>query len=105
MRAGLLNEPITILESVVTVNDYGEEDTVWEVKFTTKAHVLHDGGTRTDINDEIVYTNLKTFEVRYYVPILEFDRILWEGKTYRVLNIDPNRDKQKLTIRAELVND
>jgi len=105
MRAGLLTEPIQIIENEIVVNDFGEETSEWVLKYETKARVVHDGGTRTNENDEIYYTGLKTFEVRFYVPITDFDRIVWNGTTYRILNIDPNKEKQKLTIRAEKVND
>lgn len=105
MRAGLLLDPITILTSEIIVNDFGEETQTWVPTYTTKCHVLHDGGTRANINDEIFYTNLKTFEVRFYVPVSDFNRLEWNGTIYRILNIDPDKTKQKLVIRAEKVND
>lgn len=105
MRAGLLTEEIEIIENVVTVNDFGEETEEWVSKYKTKARLVHDGGDRTIINGEIFYSNAKTFQVRYYVPIDDFDRIKWDNKIYRVRNIEPDKKKMNKTIKAELVND
>jgi head-tail adaptor len=105
MRAGLLKEPIRILENVITINDFGEQSETWRVKSETRARLVNDGGDRTIINGEIFYSNIKTFEVRYYVDIEDFDRVEWDGKQYRVLNIQPDKLKQNKTIRTELVND
>lgn len=105
MRAGLLKEPITILENVITINEFGEQSEQWINKIETRARLVNDGGDRTIINGEIFYSNIKTFQVRYYVDIDEFDRIEWCGKQYRVLNIQPDRAKQNKTIRTELIND
>lgn len=104
-RAGLLTDPIIILTSEITKNEFGEETTEWVEKYKTKARPIHDGGTRTEVNSEIVYTFLKSFEIRNYVPIDEYDRIIWDSKTFRVLNIDRDSSLMKTKIRCELVND
>lgn len=105
MRAGLLTEPIKILQSVLTINDFGEQTETWELKSETRARLVNDGGDRTIINGEIFYSNIKTFQVRLYVDIDDFDRIEWNGRQYRVLNIQPDKGKQNKTIRTEVVND
>lgn len=105
MRAGLLYEPITILQSQITRNEYGEETTVWVNKYETKARLLHLNGNRVNENDEIVHNYMKSFEVRYYVPVDDYDRVRWNGKDYRVIDIEPNKEQMKQTIRVELIND
>jgi SPP1 family predicted phage head-tail adaptor len=105
MRAGLLTEQIDIIESVLTVNDFGEETEEWVTKYSTRARLVHNGGNRLLVNNEVTYSNIKTFQVRYYVPVDDFDRIRWEGKVYRILNIEPNKAQQNKTIKTELVND
>lgn len=105
MRAGLLKEPIRILESHLTTNDFGEQTEQWITKYNTKARLVNDGGDRSIINGEIFYSNIKTFEVRSYVPVDEFDRIQWNNQVWRILNIQPDKIKMNKTIRAELVND
>jgi len=53
----------------------------------------------------MTYTSLVTFNMRYYVDIRDYDRILYNDKFYRVLNID-RKDKQNyITVDTELVND
>ena len=44
------------------------------------------------------------FTVRNYHKIDEFMRVLWKGKLYRILSIENSREKQSLTINAELIN-
>lgn len=105
MRAGLLTETISILEKVLITNDYGEETETWVDKYTTKARLVHDGGGRVIVNDEVFYTHAKTFQVRMYVPIEDFDRIQWDGKYYRILNIEIDRTQNNKTIKAELIDD
>jgi head-tail adaptor len=105
MLAGLLNEPITIIESALTTNDYGEEEQEWVEKYTTRARLVHDYGSRSQTNSEIFYTSTKTFQVRYYVPVTVFDRIIWNSLTYRIIDIEPSKEMMNLTIKAELVNE
>lgn len=105
MRAGLLSERIEILQPDVATNDFGEESTNWVSIYTTKARLVHTGGNRTIQNDEIFYSYTKTFQIRNYVPVQEYDRILWNGKQYRILDIEPDKQQQQITIKTELVND
>lgn len=105
MRAGLLTERIDVLKPVVTVNDYGEETTDWQNIYTTKARLVHTGGNRMNVNDEIFYSYTKTFQIRNYVPVQDYYRILWDGKQYRILDIEPDRQQQQITVKTELVND
>lgn len=105
MRAGLLTEPIEILEKVIETNEYGEETESLQVKYTTRARLVNDGGDRTIINGEIFYSNAKTFQVRQYVPVDDFDIIRWHQKLYRILNILPDNSRMNKTIRTELIND
>lgn len=105
MRAGLMTEPIVILEKVVTTNEYGEQTEVLEEKYRTRARLVNDGGDRTIINGEIFYSNAKTFQVRFYVPVENFDVIEWEQHLYRILNIQPDKQRMNKTIKTELIND
>lgn len=105
MRAGLLTEKINILESSLIKNSYGEEETKWQTKYTTRARLIHKSGNRALSNDEITYQYTKTFQVRYYVMVNEFDRIQWNDRIYRILDIEPDREQMLLTINVELIND
>ena len=105
IRAGLLTEPIDIMTSTITENRFGEETEEWNLKYHTKARLIHVGGNREIQNSDIFYASRKTFEVRIYVPVDDYDRIIWNDKWYRILNIDPNKDLGKKIISVELIND
>lgn len=105
MRAGLLNEIISIYTPKVTINEYGEEYTSLELKLSTRAREINDSGNRTNQNGDIFYSYTKTFWVRYYIDVDEYDRILWNNKYYRILDINPNKEQQYKEIKTELIND
>lgn len=105
MRAGLLQEQIEILHPTLVKNDFGEETTEWKITYKTRARLLHISGNRTNENNEIVFPYVKTFEVRDYVPVGEYDRIVWNKETYRILDITPDKTQKKLTIKTQIVND
>lgn len=105
MKAGLLKEKIDVITPKIITNDYGEQTTEWELKYSTRARLIHTSGNRIEPNGEIFYSYTKTLEVRSYVPVDDFDRIIWNGKQYRILDIEPNVEQMKKIIRMELVND
>lgn len=105
-RAGLLNEVIKILTPTSTINEFGEKVQSYNVTYCTRARVEHDSGHRSNENNEIFYSYQKSFTVRSYVPVTEFDLVEYNGKRYRILSIDDrikvNNDKLIIT---ELIND
>lgn len=105
MRAGLLKEKINIITPIITTNDYGEQTTEWNIKYPTRARLIHTSGGRIMPNGEVFYSHIKTLEVRAYVPVDDFDRIVWNEKEYRILDIEPDESQMKKIIRVELVND
>lgn len=105
MRAGLLTEPIEIYKKVLTDNQYGEQTEEWVLKYSTKARLVHDGGSRVIQNDEVFFAHTKTFQVRSYVPVEDFDMIKWNSKNYRILNIEPDKNMMNKTIKTELIDD
>lgn len=104
MRAGQLTELITILKLSVTQNDYGEQQDTYTEAGTTRANITPLSGGRTDENSEIFYEHTYRFIVRKYVNIGDFDRIRWNDKEYRVLNINQDRFLNQKVINAELIN-
>lgn len=105
MRAGLLKEQIEIITPIITTNDYGEQTTEWVSKYKTRARLIHTSGSRVEYNSEVFYSHIKTLEVRNYVPIDDFDRIVWNDKQYRILDIEPDEAQMKYIIRVDLVNE
>lgn len=105
MRAGLLKEIITIQSSTLFKNSYGEEKETWFDKCTTRARLIHDSGSRQTTNNEIFYSHRKTLQIRPYIKVDDFDKILWNGKEYRVIDIEPNKEQQMQIITIEEIND
>lgn len=92
MIAGTLNEVISIYSPVITRDEFGNQKTEYTKRKETRAKVSHGGGSREVSNDEVVYLYNKEFTVRYYVEVSDFDRILWNGKFYRIVSIDKDRE-------------
>lgn len=104
-RAGLLNELIEIYTKTIVKDEYGQEVEELTLKQTTRAKLVHNNGNRSLENEEIVHNYNKTFTVRYYVDIDDYDVIKWNGKYYRVLDVEPNREYQQKVINTEKIND
>lgn len=104
MRAGILNEVINILRLQQSTNDFGEQFDMYVPCCNTRANITPVSGGRTDENHEIFYAHTYKFIIRRYIKIGEFDRIQWQDKQYRVLNIDDDRALNQKIITAELVN-
>lgn len=106
MRAGLLNEMIEIFRPTSEVNEYGEKIQTYGLIYSTRARVEHNGGNRTNTNNEIFHDYQKAFTVRNYVPIQETDLIEYNGKRYRVLTIeDRKHDFNDKVVITELINE
>jgi head-tail adaptor len=101
MNAGDLNEVIDVYQVIYTKNSFGEEVESIVKKLTTRACVWHRSGGRRVSNDSIVYDYAKTIQVRYYVDIDDHDLIVWSGKTYRIMDIEPNKRDMCKTINIE----
>lgn len=104
-RAGLLREVIEIYKVVWEKDEYGNQVESLELRFKTRAKVEHVSGLRNIVNNEIIHDYTKTFLVRGYVEVEDYDKILYNGKYYRVLSIDLNSEYQQKIINTELVND
>lgn len=105
MESGRLNEIITVERPTIYQDGYGGNDVVWNEVIKTRADVQFTSGNRATENNEIVFNYNKIFTVRYYHKIDEKDRVIWNGKKYRILNLNYDRDKQYLQITTELINE
>lgn len=105
MRSGLLKYPIIVERSHIHKDEFGAENTIWECHIRTRAQVDWKGGDNIIENDERVFTRSLTFIVRHYHDIRETDRIIWEGKKYRLLYIEPHKYEHRTIITAELINE
>lgn len=105
MRAGLLQEIITIYTPSILKDEYGEDRTEYKKKCSTRARLIHNNGNKGIQNYEMFYSHTKTLQVRHYVNIKNFDRIEWNGDMYNVIDIEPNKDLMMQQIIIELIND
>lgn len=105
MQAGLLKEVVTIQKPVVNQDGFGANDVNWSDLITTRASVGYNTGNRVNDNNEITFAYQVTFTVRVYHQINERMRIIWQGKKHRILSIELDKQKQRQTIRTELINE
>jgi head-tail adaptor len=94
MQAGLLKDIIDIYKPTSITNDYGEQIVEYVKTHTIRARVIHSLGTRTIINNELIYPYNKTFIVRIYNDIKEGDEIRFDSKRFRVISIESNKELQ-----------
>ena len=105
MQAGRLNEIIKIWSKTTRINEYGEAVDEYDKSYITRAKVDHKSGGRSVENNEVSYSYYKTFNVRFYVPILDTDRIEYQGNIYRILSIEHRREYNDIIINTELINE
>lgn len=105
MKAGSLNEVITILRCVINKDDYGSETRVWEDYKTTKASKQFNSGNRVTEDNEIINSSIITFSIRIHHDVNEQMRLRYKGKTYVILSVDDDRLRQLKSIKCELVNE
>ena len=105
MDAGALDTKITILRLVSQRNEFGESVDFYKPLCDTRAQIVHNSGNKSDINYETQYTVTKTFIVRKYVDVREFDRIGYNGHMWNVISIDDDRIMNNKTVVATIVNE
>lgn len=105
MKAGILNEEIKIYSMIGYLNVFGEQTSNLILKYTTRANVSWNTGTRSVENDEIFYGYTKTFTVRSYLDISNTDVIEWQSMRYRIISIENRRGYNGKIILAELINE
>lgn len=105
MRAGLLQNPITIQEAISIKDGFGANSIEWKDVVSTRAQVTYNNGNRQNQNNEIVHSYTVTFTIRLYHRINEGMRIIWNGNKYRILSINRELYKQSITIVTELINE
>ena len=105
MRAGNLREKIEIYKPVASKTEFGNNRISYELHYTTRCMVRHSSGDKEETNGEIFHSKSKTFIVRYYVPVIENMRILYEGNYYSIESIVPNKYYNDKEIYCNLVNE
>lgn len=105
MNAGRLTEIMEIERAEIKQDGFGANDLDWQVIIRTRADVQYQNGGRANENGEIVFNYDRIFTTRIYHQIKETDRIVWDGHKWRILSIEPDKQKQLLKIVAEKINE
>lgn len=105
MRAGRLNEIVEIWRSQVTVNEYGERDEEDVYVCKTRAAVRNTSGGRSEPNNEIFYSYSFEFLLRSYIPVVDTDRIKWQGNMYMINSLQHRRESNDIQIFATKINE
>lgn len=106
MVAGTLKEVISVEKQIAIRDEFGANKLVWVQEIPrTRAKVTYSNGNRVNENNEIIFAYEVIFTIRIYHHIEEQYRIIWKNKKYRILSLEPDKAKQQLIIRAELINE
>lgn len=101
MRAGTLTDTLVVYRPDVRRSATGEQLTEYKEVMSVRCEVVTQSGTRSLVNEAVEFPYRKTFRVRYQNKIDERDRLGWNGKTFRVLSVDANRQLMMTTVTAE----
>lgn len=105
MDSSLLKHHIEIYELVTTTSEYGTIQRSYDKKYDTRAYIKFDSQTQVVSEGEIYYPINRTFIVRGYVPVLETDRIKWNGQWWRITSVNPNIYYNNIEVQTTLVNE
>ena len=106
MRAGQLSSVIQVEKPEVVSDDFGANSLQWVNHIPkTRAKVTYSSGSRANENNEIIFVYEVIFTVRIYRSITERMRILWEGRKYRILSMEEDKERQQKIIKTELINE
>ena len=101
--AGRLNEVVEIYDVVTDRNAFGEDEMNMTNIYTTRAQVIYSGGSRVNMNSDMLVPYSKRFVMRIYVPVSETSWIKWKDRFYRVTSIEESREYQEKTVDTQLV--
>lgn len=104
MRSGLLKYVITFTKPISVDTDFSKNDEYVDY-ITTRANVYHNRGNKIIEAREVFTSFTVTFEIRMFHKIESNMRIRHNGKTYSILDINPEPDKQRISIIAEILNE
>tara|TARA_R100001440_G_scaffold38577_1_gene58225 strand:+ start:76 stop:432 length:357 start_codon:yes stop_codon:yes gene_type:complete len=108
MRAGELNEKITIKRVTRTVNSYGDAiDALSDFKVDVRCKIMHLGtpsAGASEFNDDAqTVAEMKAeFRCRYISGLRFDDVIIWNGGTFDIYSIIPIGRREGMNVRARL---
>lgn len=105
MRAGLMRYRVTFQRQVKAETVYSASEPTYEDCFTTWAEVKHNSGNRAIEANEIVNPFTVKIMIRYYHQV-DYGMTIKQGNVrYRILDINPERSKNCITLTAEAIHE
>jgi SPP1 family predicted phage head-tail adaptor len=105
MRAGLLTEQITIQKRVEVASDFASRQYDYIDYITTRAQVVHTGGNKSVLADEVFTSYAVKFIIRLYHDVSPEMLVVYNGQKYEIKDINVQRAQQSITLTTELIND
>lgn len=104
IRAGLLTERVLVLHPTTTTNAVGEQVTEYDETTAIRARDVSHRQSRTNDNGEVWMPSASVLEVRQYHGICDTDLLEWNGKRYRIVGIENDRQQRCKRLTIEEVN-
>lgn len=105
MRAGLLNELITIITPDSIIDEYGSKCNVWNEVQTVKANVRFKSDMYKETNREMLYTDTLQVKTRMYHDIKQTYRIKYNGILYSIISVYDNKQLQYKELIITRINE
>lgn len=94
MRAGKLDQQITIQIAAISRGGSGEQIQTWQTWRTVWASVQTSGGSESFYNPQLVAMSTHKIKIRYLHGVKPTMRILWRGRVLDIVHIDESRQRQ-----------
>lgn len=105
MRAGLMRDIVVFERPVLNETAYSSSEHTYEEAFRTHARVVHSSGNRSIEADRIVNPFTVKIMIRMYHKV-EHGMIARIGNDrYQILDINPQRSQNCITITAEVIHE
>lgn len=104
VRAGNFNRRIVIQSFTVGRNEVGEEIKTWATWKTVWAEMLPEKGDETFQSDRRVATQTVKFRIRFLAGVGPDKQILFEGKTFEIVDVAETRRREELVLTATVLD-
>lgn len=94
MRAGDLDQQITIQVAALSRGASGEQLETWQTWQTVWASVQTSGGSESFYNPQLVAMSTHKIKMRFIHGVKPTMRILWRGRILDIVHIDESRYRE-----------
>lgn len=104
LNIGNMRRSIVVQRLYTTKNEYGAETSTYVDYLTLKAELKNRSGSKTIVNNEI-FNDATLIFWTHYRPIVETDRIKFNGNVYNILNIAEIGYREGLELVLSKINE